>query len=97
MYITMSFRSKLWCHNAAKEGTFYFWSLRKPKGQGCWLQPTKDCVTYLNDVSSLKVVELKKNFADPMELMRLIRKRLNFPMLFWNWQPLVMQSQNLKF
>ena len=35
-------------------------SLRKPKGQGCWLQPTEDCLTYFNDVSSLKAVELKK-------------------------------------
>ena len=42
----------------------YMWSvdlsLRKPKGQGCWLQPTEDCLTYFNDVSSLKAVELKK-------------------------------------
>ena len=34
-------------------------------------------MTYFNDVSSFKAVELKKNFADPMELRRLIRKRLN--------------------
>ena len=62
MYITMSFMSKLWCHNAAKESTCNFvdLSLRKPKGQRCWLQPTKDCLTYFNDVSSLKAVELKK-------------------------------------
>ena len=27
MYITMSFRSKLWCHNAAKESTCNLWTL----------------------------------------------------------------------
>ena len=34
--------------------------LEPPKAKGCWLQPTEDCLTYFNDVSSLKAVELKK-------------------------------------
>ena len=58
----------LLCHSWANCGAImppeYMWSvdlsLRKPKGQGCWLQPTEDCLTYFNDVSSLKAVELKK-------------------------------------
>ena len=42
---------------------------------------------------------IEKNFADPMELMRLIRKRLNkfSYVMFWDCPPLVKQSQNLKF
>ena len=61
MYITMSFRSNYGATMPPKRVHVICGpELRKPKGQGCWLQPTKDCVTYFNDVSSLKVVELKK-------------------------------------
>ena len=38
MYITMSFRSKLWCHNAAKESTFNLCTraseIQRAKGAG---------------------------------------------------------------
>ena len=72
-------------------------SLRKRKGQGCWLQPTKDCLTYFNDVSSLKAVELKK-LCRSHGIDETYPKKAKFSyVMFWDWQPLVMQSQNLKF
>ena len=57
----MSFMSKLWCHNAAKESTCNLWT-RAPKAKGprVLALTNKNCVTYFNDVSSLKAVELKK-------------------------------------
>ena len=82
-----------------------------PKRVTCGPEPTKtkepsvlastnQSLTSFNDTSALKAAELnKKKIADHMEMMRLIRKRLNKRscVMFWDCQPLVMQSQNLKF
>ena len=44
MYITMSFMSKLWCHNAAKESTCNLWTRvsesQRAKGAGFNQQKT---------------------------------------------------------
>ena len=96
MYITMSFMSELWCHNAAKKEWTLASESQRAKGAGFNQQKTVWPTSMM--FPRWKLLNWK-NFADPMELMRLIRKRLNkfSYVMFWDCQPLVMKSQNLKF
>ena len=89
-----------WCHNATKESTCNLWTWasesQSAKGAGFNKQKTVSPTSMM--FPRWKLLNWKI-FADPMELMRLIRKRLNkfSYVMFWDCQPLVMQSQNLKF
>ena len=100
MYITMSFMSKLWCHNAAKESTcnLWTWASESQRAKGAGFNQQKTVWPTSMMFPRWKLLNWK-NFADPMESMRLIRKRLNkfSYVMFWDCQPLVMQSQNLEF
>ena len=76
MYITMPFMSKLWCHNAAKESTcdLWTWASESQRAKAAGFNQQKTVWPTSMMFPRWKLLNWK-NFAQSMELMRLIRKR----------------------